>query len=144
MCACRRKRHTCAILRVCIRQRLLTHAGGFALETLDLARQAVDAALDKKAADIVLLDIHELSIIADYFIICTGSNPRQINAIGEALDAALSKDGLPLLHREGNPDSGWVLLDFGDIICHVFAPMEREFYQLERLWAAAPRLLYVE
>ncbi len=91
-----------------------------------------------------MLDIREISTIADYFIICTGNNPRQINAVGDAMDEVLGKDGLHLLHREGNPDSGWVLLDFGDIICHIFGPMERDYYQLERLWAAAPRLLYVE
>ncbi len=91
-----------------------------------------------------MLDIQELTVIADYFILCTGSNPRQIAAIANAMDEALSDAGLRLLHREGGSDSGWLLLDFGDIICHIFGPMERDYYQLERLWAAAPRLLYVE
>jgi ribosome-associated protein len=104
----------------------------------------VDAAADKKASNIVLLDIHDLSIIADYFVICTGTNPRQIDAIAAAVDEEMGQVGEPLLHREGNPESGWILLDFGDIICHVFGPMEREYYSLERLWGAAPRLLYVE
>lgn len=104
----------------------------------------MDAAVDKKASDIVLLDIREISIIADYFVICTGANPRQIAAIGSAMDEQLGKFGAQLVHREGKPESGWMLLDFGDIICHIFAPMERDFYQLERLWSAAPRMLYVE
>ena len=119
-------------------------AGGSPLESLESARRVVDAAADKKASDIVLLDIHDLSIIADYFVICTGTNPRQIGAIASAVDEELGKMGEHLLHREGTPDSGWMLLDFGDVICHVFGPMEREYYQLERLWEAAPRLLYVE
>lgn len=104
----------------------------------------VDAAVDKKATDVVLLDIHELSIIADFFVICTGMNPRQISAIAEAIDEKLSEVGVRLVRREGKPESGWLLLDFGDVICHIFGPVEREFYRLERLWSAAPRLLYVE
>jgi ribosome-associated protein len=60
------------------------------------------------------------------------------------VDESLSKDGYDRLHREGSPESGWMLLDFGDVICHIFGPMEREYYQLERLWGAAPRLMYVE
>ncbi len=91
-----------------------------------------------------MLDIHELSVIADFFVICTGANSRQIAAIADAIDEMLSKEGVRVLHREGKPESGWVLLDFGDVICHVFGPVEREFYRLERLWSAAPRLLYVE
>jgi ribosome-associated protein len=114
------------------------------LESAERARRIVDAAVDKKAADIVMLDIQGISILADYFVICTGANPRQIGAIASAVDEELGKLGVPLLHREGKPESGWVLLDFGDVVCHIFGPMEREFYQLERLWSAAPRLLYVE
>lgn len=105
----------------------------------------VDAAVDKKASDIVLLDIRELTVIADYFMICTGANPRQIAAIADAIDEQLDKVGVRVTHREGKPDSGWMLLDLeGDVICHIFGPLEREFYQLERLWSIAPRLLYVE
>ena len=119
--------------------------GGRQLESSESARRAVDAAVDKKATDIVLLDIRELTVIADYFLICTGSNPRQITAIADAIDEQLSKVGVNATHREGKSDSGWVLLDMeSDVICHIFGPMEREFYQLERLWSAAPRLLYVE
>jgi len=115
------------------------------LDSSESARHAVDAAVDKKASDVVLLDIRELTIISDYFMICTASNPRQIGAIADAIDDELGKVGIHITHREGKPDSGWVLLDVGgDVICHIFGPMEREFYQLELLWSAAPRLLYVE
>jgi ribosome-associated protein len=120
------------------------HREDLALDSSESARRLADAAVEKKASDVVMLDIRGLSILADFFIICTGTNPRQIAAIGDAMDEELSKAGGTLLHREGQADSGWLLLDFGDVICHIFGPKEREFYQLERLWAAAPRLTYVE
>jgi ribosome-associated protein len=101
-------------------------------------------AVDKKATDVVLLDIHELTIIADYFVICTGSNPRLLSAIADSIDEKMGDVGVQLVRREGKAESGWILLDFGDVICHIFGPVEREFYRLERLWSAAPRLLYVE
>jgi ribosome-associated protein len=115
------------------------------LDSSESARRAVDAAIEKKASDVVLLDIRELTIIADYFLICTGANPRQIAAIADSIDEQLGKVGVRITHREGRPETGWMLLDVeGDVICHIFGPNEREFYQLERLWSAAPRLLYVE
>ncbi len=119
-------------------------SGGIALDSAESARRMVDAAVDKKAQDVVLLDIHDVSSIADYFVICTGGNPRQISAIADAIDEQLGDVGVELIRREGKPDSGWMLLDFGDVVCHIFGPVEREFYRLERIWSAAPRLLYVE
>ena len=92
----------------------------------------------------VLLNVRDLTVIADYFVICTGMNPRQIAAIADAVDEELGKAGEEVYHREGSANTGWVLYDFGDVILHVFGPMEREYYQLENLWSAAPRLLYVE
>ncbi len=115
-----------------------------ALESSEIARLAVDAATDKKAANVILLNVRELTVIADYFVICTGMNPRQIAAIADAVDEELGKVGADVYHREGSANTGWVLYDFGDIILHVFGPMERDYYQLENLWSAAPRLLYVE
>ena len=94
--------------------------------------------------NVVQLNVRELTVIADYFVICTGMNLRQIAAIAEAVDEELGKVGVDVHHREGSANTGWVLYDFGDVILHVFGPMEREFYQLENLWSAAPRLLYVE
>lgn len=104
----------------------------------------MDAASDKKAVDIVLLDIRELSVIADYFVICTGSNPRQIQAIASAIEDKMSELHIHTRGREGSSDSGWLLLDFGDIIVHIFGPMEREFYRLERLWSEAPTVVYLQ
>jgi ribosome-associated protein len=104
----------------------------------------VDAAADKKASDVVLLDIQEQSVIADYFVICTGSNPRQIQAITSAIEDKLDEARIPMRGREGSADTGWVLLDYGDIIVHVFGPMEREFYRIERLWSGAPTVVYLQ
>ncbi len=104
----------------------------------------MEAASDKKASDIVMLDIRELSVIADYFVICTGSNPRQIQAIASAVEDQLSEAKIPSRGREGNADTGWVLLDCGDVIVHIFGPMEREYYRLERLWSGAPTVVYLQ
>lgn len=118
--------------------------GGPRLESAEIANMIVDAAADKKASDIVLLDIHDLSVIADYFVICTGANSRQIQAIASAVEDKMSMLSLSARGREGNADSGWLLLDFGDIIVHIFGPMEREFYRLERLWSGAPTVVYLQ
>ncbi|GAC1389093.1 MAG: ribosome silencing factor [Ktedonobacteraceae bacterium] len=117
---------------------------GIQLEPAQLAKAAVDIASDKKASDVLLLDIREISTIADYFVICTGNNARQIQAIADALNDDLKKQGARLLYREGNSDTGWVLLDYGDIIVHVFAPKEREYYRLERLWSEAKTVVYLQ
>lgn len=118
--------------------------GGPRLESAEIARIIVDAAADKKSSDIVLLDIRELSVIADYFVICTGANPRQIQAIASAIEDKMSELHVPMRGREGTVASGWLLLDFGDIIAHIFGPMEREFYRLERLWSGAPTVVYLQ
>lgn len=114
------------------------------LDTAQLAKVAVDSASDKKASDILLLDIRDVTVIADYFVICSGSNTRQIQAIAEAIDEALGGQGTQLLRREGSADSGWLLLDFGAIIVHIFGPKEREYYRLERLWHEAKTVVYLQ
>jgi ribosome-associated protein len=114
------------------------------LEPAELAKIIVDAAADKKASDIVMLDIRELSVIADYFVIGTGSNPRQIQAVASAIDDRLAELGIHERGREGHADSGWLLLDYGDVIVHIFGQMEREFYRLERLWSEAPTVVYLQ
>lgn len=113
-------------------------------EALALARRAVDLAADKKAADIVLLDIHDLTTLADYFVICSGSSERQLGAIADGISEGLREDGLRPIGREGSSGAHWLLLDYGSVIVHVMAPPEREFYQLEKLWAEAPLLLRVQ
>ena len=132
------------ILGVSIVQRNPVAAGGRILEPAELAKTIVDVASDKKASDVVMLDIRELSVIADYFIICSGSNPRQIQAIASAIDDKLSELGVHQRGREGSADGGWLLLDYGDVIIHIFGQMEREFYRLERLWSEAPTVVYLQ
>jgi ribosome-associated protein len=126
------------------REYLGAQEGGRRLESSEVARLVVEAASDKKAADVVMLDIRELSVIADYFVICTGSNPRQIQAIASAVEDRLSEERIPTRGREGGAESGWVLLDCGDVIVHIFGPMEREYYRLERLWSGAPTVVYLQ
>ena len=110
---------------------------------LELARRIVDLAADKKAADIVLLGVGALTTLADYFVICSGGSERQLGAIADGIVEGL-KPGIVPLGREGAAGAHWMLLDYGSVIVHVFAPPEREFYQLERLWAEAPTLLRVQ
>ena len=114
------------------------------LESLQLAKAAVDIASDKKASDVLLLDIRDITTIADYFVICNGTNTRQIQAIAESLQEELKKQGAQLLYREGVADTGWILLDFGDVMVHIFGPKEREYYRLERLWSEAKTVVYLQ
>ena len=103
-----------------------------------MARRIVDLLSDKLASDIVLLDIRGISLIADYFVICSAGSERQTTAILKDLDEKLREEfGRKALHTEGRGDSGWVLLDYGDVIVHVFSPQQREYYRLEELWSTA-------
>jgi ribosome-associated protein len=111
---------------------------------LDLARRIVELAEDKKAADIVLLDLGELTTVADAFVICSGGSERQIDAIADGILASLRDEGVKPIGREGAPESHWVLLDYGSVIVHVFTPPERDYYQLERHWSGAKTVLRVQ
>jgi len=90
---------------------------------------------DKKARDVLVLDIHSLTVIADYFVIASGSSENQVRALFEEVERKMEEKGFELLHRDGNQGNRWVVLDYGDIIVHIFHKDEREFYGLERLWA---------
>jgi ribosome-associated protein len=117
---------------------------GARLSPLEVARLIVDAAEDKKAADIVLLDVSELTSMADYFVICSGGSERQLGAIGDNVAERLREQGVRPIGREGGANSHWTLLDFGAVIVHVFAPPERDYYQLERYWSKAKTVLRVQ
>jgi ribosome-associated protein len=111
---------------------------------LDIARRIVELAEDKKAVDIVLLEIGHLTTLADYLVICSGGSERQLGAIGDGIVEGLKADGTPILGREGEPVSHWILLDVGSVVVHVFAPPERDFYGLERLWPEARTILRLQ
>jgi ribosome-associated protein len=113
-------------------------------EALALARAVVDIAADKKAADIVLLEVTALTTIADYFVICSGASERQVGAIADGISEGLKHMGVMPIGREGSPTAHWVLLDVGAVVVHVFAPPERDYYQLEKLWSEAPTLLRIQ
>jgi nicotinate-nucleotide adenylyltransferase len=117
---------------------------GARLSALEVARKIVDAAEDKKAADIVLLDVSELTSMADYFVICSGGSERQLGAIGDGITEKLREEGVRPIGREGGSNSHWTLVDFGAVIVHIFAPPERDYYQLERHWSKAKTILRVQ
>lgn len=107
------------------------------------AHRIVELASDKKASDIVLLDVRAQTQMTDYFVICSGASDRQLNAIADGIIEGLREDGETPMSREGDAASHWVLVDFGGVIVHVMSKPEREFYQLEKLWAEASLLLHV-
>jgi ribosome-associated protein len=102
--------------------------------------RAIAAVEDKQAADVLLLDLRKAAGFADYFLICSGGNPRQIRAIADAVMEALATDAARPAHVEGYERSEWILLDYFDFIVHIFAPETRMFYSLERLWGNAERV----
>jgi ribosome-associated protein len=103
-------------------------------------RQAARAAQDKKASNVLVMDLRNAAAFTDYFVICSGQNPRQVHAIVEAIDDALSRADVEPAHVEGGGRSEWVLLDYFDFVVHVFTPETRAFYGLERLWGSADRI----
>jgi len=107
-------------------------------EALKTAYKAVD---DKFGKDIIMLDIADLSVLADYFIIATANNLPQLRIIADEVEGKLTTQGLKLKHAEGYPASRWILLDFGSIIAHFFLQEEREFYSIERVWGDAKQIL---
>ena len=114
------------------------------IDAADVARAAVDAAANKKADDILLLDIRDATSMADYFVICSASTDRQVKAVVEGIEEELRESGVRPVQVEGDQGSGWVLVDFGDVVCHVFKPAEREFYRLEDLWQGAKTLVRMQ
>jgi ribosome-associated protein len=107
----------------------------------ELAHRIVDVASDKKASDIVLLRTAEITTMADYFVIASGRSERQVQALSNGIVDELREEGIKPLGVEGLSSARWVLLDYGSVIVHVFAPEEREYYGLERLWSTAQEVV---
>ena len=114
------------------------------VESKELALQIADAAEDKKAEDIVLLNVSEVSYLADYFVIITGFSGTQVKAIAESIDRRVEEkyNRLPV-RVSGKREGNWIVLDYEDVIVHIFLPEEREYYNLEAFWGHAERIEYV-
>lgn len=104
----------------------------------------MEAIANKKGWDIVLLDIRPVSLLADYFVIAAGANERQVKAILEEVLIKTGEAEEKPLHVEGTPESGWVILDYGSVIVHLFIPSQREYYDLEGLWSDAPLVVRIQ
>jgi ribosome-associated protein len=111
---------------------------------LDMARRIVALAEDKKAADILLLDLDGLTTLADAFVICSGGSERQLESIAEGIVRGMRDEGIRPIGREGLPASHWILVDFGDVVVHIFTPPERDYYGLEKHWSEAKAILRVQ
>jgi ribosome-associated protein len=109
-----------------------------------IAHRIVDVASDRKATDVHLMDIHGLTTFADYFVIMSGTSTVQIRALVRNIEEALDREGLHPINIEGNADDGWMLLDYGAIVVHVFSPDQREYYGLERLWREATTVVRIQ
>jgi ribosome-associated protein len=109
-----------------------------------LALRIADILTDSPAANTVLLEITDVSSVADFFLLCSGENERQLRAIYEEIGEELAKLELRPLRTEGSPQSGWIVMDFGDVVTHIFDAELRDYYKLEQLWAEAPRVLSIQ
>ena len=107
----------------------------------ELANRIVDVASDKKDSDVVLLRTAEITTMADYFVIASGRSERQVQALSRAIVDELRDEGIKPIGVEGLSSARWVLLDYGSVIVHLFAPEEREYYGLERLWSSATQVV---
>jgi ribosome-associated protein len=109
-----------------------------ALDAESTARRAAEAAVEKKADDVVLVDLRGKATYADFLVICSGTNDRQLEAVADSVEKSLRDAGQRLIGWEGGRGGRWVLLDFGDVVVHVFHQEERAYYDLEGLWSDAP------
>jgi ribosome-associated protein len=107
------------------------------LETALLAAEAADG---KKAYDLLVLDLKGLTSITDYFVLCSASNTTQVGAIADGIGQALAGEGVRPSHIEGGAEATWLLMDYGDVVVHIFDEQTRSYYSLERLWGDAPRV----
>lgn len=110
------------------------------LKSLQTAQLCAAAADSKKAFDVLILDLRKLTYIADYFVICSASNSSQVSAIADAIGQSLAREQLHPSHVEGQAESTWVLMDYGDVVVHIFDEQTRAYYSLEKLWGDAARV----
>ncbi len=111
-----------------------------AISSWDKTLLLTRAALEKKAGDLVVMEVRELTSIADYFILCSGRSDRQVQSIAQGIEESLRRTGLSPLSIEGASRGHWILMDFSDVIVHIFYEPVREFYDLDGLWGHAPRV----
>ena len=114
------------------------------LRGLDVARRAVEIAEDLQATDIVLLDLGDLSSFTDYFVICSATSDRHLQAVADEIHRKLKEAGVLPLYVEGTVQSGWIVLDYSDVIVHVFTAEQREYYRLERVWQKAVPVVRIQ
>jgi len=114
------------------------------LESIEVARLAVEAASDKQADNIVILDTRQVCSFADFFVICSGDSVRQIEAIRQEIREKLKRDGVVPSHIEGAADSGWILLDLGEVVVHIFSSLQRDYYRLDDLWQKATPIIRIQ
>ncbi|MFH0879692.1 MAG: ribosome silencing factor [Lentisphaerota bacterium] len=114
-----------------------TDNGRFKIETLDIVKRAKAALLAKKGEEVVVMDVHELSTITDYYILATGNTPPHIRALMNEVERVLKETGSKCYHRAGSSDSEWMVADYMDLVVHVFSPATRKYYEFERLWKDA-------
>ncbi len=105
-----------------------------------LALRCVNAALERKAEDIVILSVKDVSSFADYFLICSGNSDRQIQSLADHIEQTLKQEGVLPLGTEGHKSGNWILVDYGDVVVHIFYKPVRDFYNIEGLWADAPKM----
>ena len=110
----------------------------------EIAEIGAEAALDRKANNVVILDLRGLSSVTDYFVICSGNSDTHVEGIANIIEEKLDERNVKLWHREGGRRASWILLDYIDVIVHVFTEHDRELYSLERLWGDAPKIVYDE
>tara|TARA_A100001037_G_scaffold195647_3_gene175077 strand:+ start:582 stop:935 length:354 start_codon:yes stop_codon:yes gene_type:complete len=113
------------------------------LEPFDLSQEVVEIATDRLAENIVLLDLQEEAILTDYFVIMTCNSARHIEALSYDLEMLLDQKGGNLLHREGVPISGWVVLDYGAVVVHLFHEEQRDYYNLEQIWSRGSQVVRI-
>jgi ribosome-associated protein len=114
------------------------------LNTVEITRTVIDALEEKKAEKILLLDIHEVASFTDYFVICSGTSDRMLDSLADGVMRKVREVHQLHGHAEGAPSGGWMIVDFGDIVVHLFSPDQREYYQLEELWSKGKILVHLQ